>query len=259
MNSKLLFNIQRQTVPIYKKGSSSIGGAVASTGTSSTSAWVKSEIFPIRRIYNVGRNYREHAIEMGHNPDREPPFFFTKPADAVVICDASDTETSVPYPPMTNSLHYEGELIVAIAKDGLRIPVDRAMEHVYGYAVGCDLTRRDLQAQAKKSGRPWDSAKGFDYSCPMSPIIPKEDIDLDEKTSIELQVNGDLRQQSTIDKMIYSVPEIISNLSQLFRLRQGDLILTGTPAGVGGVNVGDRVSITCGGLLPCNFVMGDPE
>ena len=221
---------------------------------------MKSDLdFPIRRIYCVGRNYREHAIEMGGNPDKEPPFFFQKPTDAVVVCNPTSTATCIPYPPMTSSLHFEGELIIAVGKDGLRIPVDHAMDHVYGYSIGCDLTRRDLQSEAKKMGRPWDAAKGFDQSCPMSPIIPKEEISLDVDSCIQLEVNDSIRQQSTIGNMIYDVPEIISNLSHLFRLRQGDLILTGTPAGVSHLNVGDSVSITCGSLIPCRFAIGEPE
>lgn len=275
---KSLFNLPRPTVPIFVRSSRSGAAAAAAaaavesdgkftqnneaaTTTTAPGAWVKSELeFPIRRIYCVGRNYRDHAIEMGHNPDREPPFFFQKPADAIVVCNPTEaTTTSVPYPPMTSSLHFEGELIIAIGKDGLRIQLNDAMDHVCGYAIGCDLTRRDLQSEAKKMGRPWDAAKGFDNSCPMSPIIPKEDIYLDSNTSIQLEVNDSIRQQSTIDKMIYSVPEIISNLSKLFRLRQGDLILTGTPAGVSHLNVGDSVSITCGDLIPCKFEIGEAE
>mmetsp|Transcript_24186 Transcript_24186/g.52157 ORF Transcript_24186/g.52157 Transcript_24186/m.52157 type:complete len:272 (+) Transcript_24186:73-888(+) len=269
---KSLFNLPRPTVPIYVR-SSAAAAAVESNDKSMQSiddgntnrVWVKSELeFPIRRIYCVGRNYREHAIEMGGNPDREPPFFFQKPSDAIVVCNPTatptpTTTTCIPYPPMTSSLHYEGELIVAIGKDGLRINAENAMDHVYGYAVGSDLTRRDLQSESKKMGRPWDAAKGFDHSCPMSPIIPKENINLDANVSIQLAVNNSIRQQSAIGNMIYSVPEIISNLSQLFRLCQGDLILTGTPAGVSHLNVGDGVSITCGDLIPCKFVIGEPE
>jgi len=277
--NKLLFTLPRPAVPVFIRGSRSSAVAVSIESnsksnndddtTTAVASWVKSDLeFPIRRIYCVGRNYRAHAIEMGYNPDREPPFFFQKPADAAVVCNPETTttataaaaaKTNVPYPPMTSSLHYEGEFIVAIGKDGLRIPVDDAMDHVYGYSIGCDLTCRDLQSQAKKMGRPWDAAKGFDHSCPMSPIISKEDISLDANSSIQLEVNDEIRQQSTIDKMIYSVPEIISNLSQLFRLRQGDLILTGTPEGVSNLNIGDSVSVTCGGLIPCKFVIGQPE
>ena len=162
----------------------------------------------MRRIYCVGRNYREHTVEMGGNPDREAPFFFMKPADAIVNCSTTST-TSVAYPTETSSLHYEGELIVAIGKDGLRIPTISAMEHVYGYSLGCDLTRRDLQSDLKSKRRPWDAAKGFDFSCPLSPIVPKEDVDLQQSTQLSLKVNGEIRQQTTIESMIYSVPEVI--------------------------------------------------
>jgi fumarylpyruvate hydrolase len=244
--NKLLFNhLPRPTVPILTR--------------TSDKAWVVSSTeFNIRRIFCVGRNYREHALEMGANPDREVPFFFMKPADAAVVC--SNATTSVPYPPMTSSLHHEGELIVAIGKDGLRISVEDAMDHVYGYALGCDLTRRDLQSEAKKSGRPWDAAKGFDASCPMSPIIPKGELGaLKEESELLLKVNGTIRQQSPIGNMIYSIPEIIHHVSQLFCLRAGDLILTGTPAGVSDLNVGDQVSISCGDLMPCEFVVGEAE
>ena len=165
----------------------------------------------------------------------------------------------MPYPPSSSSLHHEGELIVAIGKDGLRIPVESAMDHVYGYAVGCDLTRRDLQSEAKKKGRPWDAAKGFDGSCPLSPIIPKEEILLGQGTQIVLKVNNSIRQQSEISNMIYSIPEIIHHLSQLFMLKAGDLILTGTPAGVSNLDVGDKVSISFGDLMPCDFVVGPSE
>ena len=261
---KSLFNIPRPAVPIFVRRSGAAGSAVASKegdgknegASSSTTSWTKSNLeFPIRRIYCVGRNYAEHAIEMGHDPDREPPFFFQKPSDAVVVCSPGSDVTTVPYPPMTTSLHYEGELVVAIGRAGLRIQAENAMDHVYGYSIACDLTRRDLQSEAKKMGRPWDAAKGFDSSCPISPIIPKEDIDLDEDTQIQLKVNDAIRQQSTIGRMIYSVPEILANLSTLFRLHPGDIILTGTPAGVSDVNVGDKVSISCGDLVPCKFLI----
>jgi fumarylpyruvate hydrolase len=195
---------------------------------------------------------------MGHNPDRELPFFFQKPADSAVVCNPSSVST-VPYPVATSSLHYEAELIVAISKDGGQISTDNAMDHVFGYSLGCDLTRRDLQAEAKKMGRPWDAAKGFDSSCPLTPIVPKEHIKLADDTQIQLAVNGTIRQSSSLGKMIYSVPEIIHHLSELFYLRAGDLIMTGTPAGVSELQVGDQVSITCGELLPCQFVVGPPS
>ena len=237
--SKLLFNLPRSTVPIISRA---VDAATE---------------FPIHRIYCVGRNYREHAIEMGHNPDRELPFFFQKPADSAVVC-VPKSVSSIPYPMATSSLHHEAELIVAISKDGANISTDSAMDHVYGYSIGCDLTRRDIQAEAKKKGRPWCAAKGFDASCPLSPIIPKEEVKLGDDTQIQLQVNGSTRQSSPLSKMIYSIPEIISHLSQLFHLQQGDLIMTGTPAGVSDLKVGDEVSITCGEeLIPCKFVVGD--
>ncbi len=274
MMIKSLFNVSRPTVPIFVRGSRSgvvpAGAAVAPTveGESVASvgvaggAWTRSDSeFPIRRIYCVGRNYREHALEMGGNPDVEPPFFFQKPTDAVVVCDpTSNTTVVVPYPPMTSSLHYEGELIIAIGADGgLRVDVEEALDHVYGYAVGCDLTRRDLQDEAKRCRRPWDTAKGFDLSCPMSPIVPRRDVELLGDTTIELAINDAIRQRSTLGHMIHSVPEIVSNLSQFFALRRGDLILTGTPAGVSHLLVGDSVSITCGDLMPCQFMLGEPE
>lgn len=249
--SKLLFNLPRPTVPIFTRATTD-----AATAASSWTA-APSE-FPIHRIYCVGRNYREHAIEMGHNPDRELPFFFQKPADATVLCTPASI-SNVPYPMATSSLHYEAELIVAISKDGRKISVDKAMEHVYGYSLGCDLTKRDLQAEAKRMGRPWDAAKGFDSSCPLTPIIPKEEIKIGDDTQIQLEVNGTIRQSSPLTKMIYSIPEVISHLSELFYLQKGDLIMTGTPAGVGEINVGDEVSITCGELLPCKFVVGPPS
>jgi len=230
--------------------------------------------FPVNRIYCIGRNYREHAIEMGHNPDREPPFFFQKPSDAVVHTSSGASSSSsaavVPYPPMTSSLHYEAELILAIGKSGLRIKESDALDHIYGFAVGCDLTRRDLQSEAKQLSRPWATAKGFDCSAPIGFIVPKDDLSSDIMTTttkavlppdarISLSVNGEIRQDSTIDKMIWSIPEMISHLSNYFKLKPGDLIMTGTPAGVGALHVGDYVEITCGGLPKCCFSVGEPE
>lgn len=221
-----------------------------------------SASFPINRIFCVGRNYREHALEMGGDPDREPPFFFTKPADAIVDTSTSGASAStcvVPYPPMTSSLHFEGEVVVAIGKGGLRIPESEAESHIFGYAVGCDLTRRDLQAEAKKKGRPWDAAKGFDHSGPCGSIVPKGETDISPSTILKLTVNGERRQETTLDKMVWNIPETISYLSTLFRLKPGDLIFTGTPAGVGEVEQDDVVSVTCGDLPPNNFVVGPPE
>lgn len=191
--------------------------------------------FPVHRIYCVGRNYAAHAREMGRDPDREPPFFFLKPADAVI--EGGD----VPYPPATSNLHYELEMVVAIGAGGADIPPQNALDHVYGYAVGLDLTRRDLQMQAREIGRPWDAAKSFDHSAPCSPIRAAGSTGHPEHGRIWLQVNGTIRQDSDIDKMIWSVPEIIGHLSTLFTLQPGDLIYSGTPQGVGAVRRGDRL------------------
>ena len=208
-------------------------------------------------------------VSQGGDPDREPPFFFTKPPDA--ICDSTSEGTSncrtpdmegrcvVPYPPMTSLLHFEGELVVAIGKGGLRIPEGEAEDHIYGYAVGCDLTRRDLQADAKKMGRPWDAAKGFDFSAPCGPIVPKEEVVLGLSDVLTLELNRDTRQRSTLEHMIWGVPETLSYLSNLFRLKPGDLIMMGTPAGVDKLEEGDFVNITCGSLPPCQFYIGSPE
>lgn len=190
-------------------------------------------LFAVRRVYCVGRNYEEHVREMG-NDTRDPPFFFAKPADAVVVGGAS-----IPYPPKTEDFHHEIELVVAIGKDGADIAVDAALEHVYGYGVGLDMTRRDLQAQAKKAGRPWEMAKGFDFSAPIGTIEPASAIGHPGKGAIRLSVNGTLRQQGDIEQQIWSVAESIAYLSGFVMLRAGDLIMTGTPAGVGPVVRGD--------------------
>jgi fumarylpyruvate hydrolase len=193
-------------------------------------------VFPVHRIYCVARNYAAHAREMGMDPEREPPFFFAKPADAVVADGAP-----VPYPPRTRNLHHEIELVVAIGRGGREVPVERALEHVYGYAVGNDLTRRDLQTLAKNEGRPWDTAKGFDASAPIAAIRPAASIGHPSRGAIWLEVNGARRQSADLAEMIWSVPEIIAELSTLFELAPGDLIFTGTPAGVGPVVPGDEI------------------
>ena len=190
-------------------------------------------MFPVRRIFCVGRNYAEHAIEMGSDPTREPPFYFAKPADAVVINDAD-----MPYPPMSKSLHHEMELVVAIGVGGKNIAVADALKHVWGYCCGLDMTRRDLQNEAKKTGRPWDMGKGFDKSAPMGALVPAAGID-PSKGRIELKVNGKVVQTSDLSKLIWSVPEVIANLSELVELAPGDLIMTGTPEGVAAVVKGD--------------------
>jgi fumarylpyruvate hydrolase len=192
--------------------------------------------FPVARVFCVGRNYAEHAIEMGHDPDREPPFFFMKPADAVV-----PTGSRLPFPTQTDELHHEIELVVAMGKGGVDIDQQEALAHVYGYAVGLDMTRRDLQSQAKKAGRPWDMAKGFDRSAPVSPVNPVSEIGHPEKGAIWLRINDGLRQEGDLAQQIWKVPETIAYLSTLVELRPGDLIMTGTPAGVGKVDPGDRL------------------
>ena len=193
--------------------------------------------FPVHRIYCVGRNYAAHAREMGANPDREPPFFFSKPADAVVAAG-----TAVPYPPRTTDLHHEIELVVAIGKGGRDIAVANALEHVFGYAVGVDLTRRDLQTESKKAGKPWDTAKGFDASAPVSEVRPVSRIGHPARGRIWLDVNGERRQTGDVSDLIWSVPETIAELSTFFALAPGDLIFTGTPAGVAALKPGDRLA-----------------
>ena len=192
--------------------------------------------FPVHRIYCVGRNYAAHAREMGADPAREPPFFFSKPADAVVPNGAS-----VPYPPRTANLHHEIELVVAIGEGGRNIPVASALAHVFGYAVGNDLTRRDLQAAAKAQGQPWDTSKGFDHSAPITAIRRVADVGHPARGAIWLEVNGQPRQRADLCEMIWSVPEIVSELSTLYELKPGDLVFTGTPAGVGPLVRGDSL------------------
>ncbi|GAB4120109.1 MAG: fumarylacetoacetate hydrolase family protein [Rhodothalassiaceae bacterium] len=196
----------------------------------------RAERFPVHRIYCVGRNYAAHAREMGRDPDREPPFFFMKPADAVV-----ENGADVPYPPATENLHHEIELVVAIGKGGTDIPEDRALSHVFGYAVGNDLTRRDLQLAARDKGRPWDTGKGFDHSAPITEIHEAARIGHPSRGRIWLKVNGTIRQDADLSELIWNVSETISHLSRLFALEPGDLIFSGTPAGVGPLTRGDLV------------------
>jgi fumarylpyruvate hydrolase len=202
-----------------------------------------ADLLPVRRIFCVGRNYAEHAREMGMDPDREPPFFFTKPADAIVPGGGD-----VPYPTRTQNLHHEIELVVALARGGRGIAVDEARACIYGYGVGLDLTRRDLQAESRKQGKPWDTAKSFDHSAPLSAIVPAARIGHPVRGRIELRVNGALRQQGDLADMIWNVPEIIAELSTLFELAPGDLIFTGTPAGVGPLVAGDTVHGSIAGV-----------
>jgi len=203
----------------------------------------RTDLFAVHRIYCVGRNYAAHAREMGANPDREPPFFFAKPADAIV-----PNNTRIPYPSRTSNFHHEIELVVAIGKGGRDIAAAQALDHVYGYAVGNDLTRRDLQSDAKDNGRPWDTSKGFDRSAVISAITPATQSGHLRSGRIWLKVNGQLRQQADIAELIWNVPEIIAELSTFFELQPGDLIYTGTPAGVGALKKGDRIEGGIDGL-----------
>lgn len=199
-------------------------------------------LFAVRRVYCVGRNYAEHAAEMGHDT-REPPFFFGKPADAIVVGGAD-----IAYPPQTADLHHEIELVVAIGMDGSDIAADDALTHVYGYAAGLDMTRRDLQALAKKAGRPWDMAKGFDQSAPIGTIEPAAAIGHPDRGVITLAVNGVERQRGDLADQIWNVPDTIAYLSRFVALRAGDIIMTGTPAGVGAVVRGDVLEGAIAGI-----------
>ncbi len=202
--------------------------------------------FPVHRIYCVGRNYVEHAKEMGFT-GREPPFFFMKPADAVLPVAEGETGR-MPYPSLTKDLHHEIELVVAIGVGGKAIAAADAMRHVWGYAVGLDMTRRDLQGEAKKLGRPWDIGKGFDQSAPIGPIKKAADCKVGPETTITLEVNGKLRQTSTIGKLIWNIGEIIEHLSSAWELAPGDLIFSGTPEGVAAVKAGDVLKASVEGV-----------
>jgi fumarylpyruvate hydrolase len=202
-----------------------------------------AERFPVRRIYCVGQNYRAHALEMGANPEREPPFFFMKPADAV-----REDGATVAYPPATSDLHHEVELVVAIGRPGSDIAPAAALGHVFGYAVGLDLTRRDLQTAARRVGRPWETSKAFDGSAPIGPLLKAAGRALPPSSAIRLRVQGEVRQEATLAQMIWPVPEIIAQLSTLFELHPGDLIFTGTPAGVGALAVRDSLEAAIDGL-----------
>lgn len=201
-----------------------------------------AERFPVRRIFCVGQNYADHAREMGSNPDREQPFFFSKPADAVV-----ESGTTLPFPSLTSNLHHEVELVVALGAGGTDVAVADAASLIYGYAVGIDLTRRDLQAEAKSKGRPWDMAKGFDRSAPIGALTPGAP---PSEGAITLHVNGALRQNGDLSQMIWNVAEVISKLSTYVTLAPGDLIFTGTPAGVGPIQPGETVLAEIAGTPP---------
>ena len=199
--------------------------------------------FPVRRIYCVGRNYASHAVEMGSDPEREPPFFFCKPADALL-----EDGATLAFPQATDNLHHEVELVVALRSGGKGLSLQQAKATVFAYAVGIDLARRDLQAEAKETRRPWDAAKAFDQSAAISALVPTEDVGLSKDSEITLAVNGEQRQYAQIGDLIWSVEETICALSKLFELKAGDLIYTGTPAGVGRLVPGDRVTCSVAGV-----------
>ena len=201
-----------------------------------------SGLFPVRRIYCIGRNYAAHAVEMGHDPNRESPFFFQKNSSNLV------PSGKFPYPPHSTDVHHEVELVVALKSGGTNIPVDKALDHVWGYAVALDMTRRDLQGEAKKLGRPWEIAKAFERSAPVGPLHPVSKVGHMMQGRIALKVNGALKQEGDMSQMIWKVPEMISYLSQYFELAAGDIIMSGTPSGVGPVVKGDKMAATIQGL-----------
>lgn len=203
--------------------------------------------FPVRRIFCVGRNYAAHAREMGSDPSREAPFFFCKPADAVLPV-TPDSVAMLPYPGRTADFHHEVELVVAIGQGGADIPVPEALRHVWGYGVGLDMTRRDVQAALKAKGHPWEAGKAFDHSAPISPLVPASAIGHPASGAVWLGVNGEPRQRGDLADMIWSVAEIVSRLSELFALAPGDLIFTGTPEGVGPVMPGERIEAGVDGV-----------
>jgi fumarylpyruvate hydrolase len=210
-----------------------------------------SDLFPVRRVYCVGRNYAAHAREMGFDPDREPPFFFCKPNDDASVVPVPAGETvGIPYPGQTANYHYEAELVVLIGQGGRDIAVEDAAKHIYGYAVGLDMTRRDLQMRMREQGRPWEIGKAFDFSAPVGPVRRRADAGEIDSGAITLEVNGETRQKSDIRNLIWSVNEVIANLSTLFALQPGDLIFTGTPEGVGPVQRGQTMHVRIDGLDP---------
>ncbi|OSQ50922.1 5-carboxymethyl-2-hydroxymuconate isomerase [Marivita geojedonensis] len=199
-------------------------------------------LFPVRRVYCIGRNYAAHAIEMGHDPDREDPFFFQKNPDNL------DTSGEFPYPPKTQDVHHEAEIAVMLKSGGRNIPVDQALEHVFGYALALDMTRRDLQGIQKKLGRPWEIGKAFEASAPVGPILSAEEIGHPDQGRITLTVNGELRQDGNLNQMIWKVPEQIAYLSEYYELAPGDVILSGTPSGVAAVEKGDEMVVEVEGM-----------
>ena len=207
--------------------------------------------FPVRRIYCVGQNYKDHAKEMGGNPDVDPPFFFTKPASPIL-----QNGEIMPYPPGTSNLHHEVELVVAMAMGGKNIPPEKVNDMIFGYAVGLDMTKRDVQNEARKKGQPWDMAKAFDFSAPCSSITPEMYTGVVAKGKIQCKVNDTVRQEADLSDMIWGVPQIVHYLSRLVEVFPGDLIFTGTPAGVGPVVKGDKLEATIAGLEPLLIEIG---
>ena len=199
-------------------------------------------LFPVRRVYCIGRNYAAHAVEMGHDPDRESPFFFQKNPDNL------DPSGEFPYPPRSTDVHHEMELAVALKSGGKDIPLDQALDHVFGYGLSLDMTRRDLQGIAKKLGRLWEIGKAFERSAPTGPLHPVSEVGHLDRGRVELKINGEVRQEGDLNQMIWKVPEIISYLSEYFELALGDIILSGTPAGVGPVSRGDTMEAMIEGL-----------
>ncbi|WP_314372566.1 fumarylacetoacetate hydrolase family protein [Sphingomonas paucimobilis] len=209
--------------------------------------------FPVRRVFCIGRNYAAHAREMGRDPDREPPFFFTKWAETVV-----PTGSTIAYPPETANFHYEAELVVAIGKGGRSISEGAVSDHIYGYATGLDMTRRDLQLEAREKGRPWDTGKNVEQSSPLGLIHSVAEVGHPASGRITLTVNGAVKQDADLDELIWSVPETVAYVSRFYRLEPGDLIYTGTPAGVGAVVEGDVIAVTIEGLSDCVVTIGTP-
>jgi fumarylpyruvate hydrolase len=199
-------------------------------------------LFPLRRVYCIGRNYAAHAIEMGHDPDREDPFFFQKNPDNL------DPSGTFPYPPQSSDVHHEIEMLVALKSGGTNIAVEAALDHVFGYGLALDMTRRDLQGIAKKAGRPWEIGKAFERSAPCGPVHPVSKVGHPDEGRVALTVNGELRQEGDLNQMIWKVPEMISYLSEYFELAAGDVILSGTPSGVGPVSTGDTLVVAIDGL-----------
>jgi fumarylpyruvate hydrolase len=225
---------------------------IASSPQAAIAVQGDTKSFPVRRIWCVGRNYLEHIREMG-NDERAPPFFFAKHADMIEPDGAT-----IPYPPLTNDLHHEVELIVALKSGGLNIPADKAVDHIYGYGVGIDLTRRDLQLAARNKQRPWEVGKSFDHSAPCGALQPASKIGHPAKGKIWLSVNGTERQKGDLTELIWSVPEIIEKLSQQVTLTAGDIIMTGTPAGVAAVSPGDKIECGIDGIGTLKITIGKP-